>query len=325
MDLLNASFLHQPLWLWTLFFAFIGGILVLDLGVFVKKAQEISAPRSLLLFSVYALFAALFCGVLYWHGGAETAEAFATGYVIELGLSVDNVFVIGMIFAHLSIPAKFQHRVLFWGVLGALVLRGVVIVLGGEIVEKYNDVLLLFAAFLIYSGVKMLVSGDVAVNMRNSKMMRFFRHYLRITNELRGERFFVREMSTTEPRRIKLYVTPLFLALLLIEFCDAAFAVDSVPAMLAVSHETFAVYACDIFAVLGLRALYFLLTAALSKFDNLQSACAVLLILIGVKIVVNEFWVKVDDLLSLIGTFAILGTGVLVSLLKKNSEMEGAA
>ena len=320
--MLTGLFLHQPLWLWLLFFAFVIGILVLDLGVFVKKAQEISAARSLLLFTVYALFAGLFCAVLYRHGGAARAEAFATGYVIELGLSVDNVFVIGMIFAHLNIPAKFQHRVLFWGVLGALVLRGVVIVLGGEIVEKYNDVLLLFAAFLIYSGVKMIVSGDVAINMQNSRMMRFFRHYLRITGELRDEHFFVREQSTTEPDKIKLYVTPLFLALLLIEFCDAAFAVDSVPAILAVSHETFAVYACDIFAVLGLRALYFLLTAALSKFNGLQSACAVLLILIGIKIVVNEYWFKVDDLLSLVGTFAILGTGVLISLMKKTPETE---
>ncbi|MBR1777103.1 MAG: TerC/Alx family metal homeostasis membrane protein [Alphaproteobacteria bacterium] len=300
-------------------------ILFLDLGILEKKAQEISAKNSVLLFSAYAGIACLFGLWIYWYFGASMASEFFTGYIVEMGLSIDNVFVISLVFSYLAIPRHLQHRVLFWGILGAAVLRGFMFVIGAEILDKYDRVLLIFAVFLIYSGLKMLFSQEPAINLSDSRMVRFFRHYLRVTNELHEEHFFVRLPSTTDPSKMKWYATPLLLALLLIEFGDALFAIDSVPAMFAVSHETFALYSSDMFAVLGLRALYFLLSAAIHRFSYLQPACAVLLVLIGVKVFVGEFFFKVDDRISLAITFILLFGGVLLSLVesvKREEELE---
>ena len=319
-DFLFTLFLHQPLWIWLMFLAIVIAILFLDLGVLEKGAREISAKKSLALFMTYAGIACLFSAWLYWYFGNQMATDFIMGYVVEMGLSVDNVFVIGLVFSYLNIPRNQQHRVLFWGILGAVILRGVVIVVGAEIIDKYDPVLLIFGVFLIYSGLKTLLSDEPGINLSDSRLLRVFRRYLRVTPELRGEHFFVRERN--EKGKMKWYATPLFLALLLIEFGDAVFACDSVPAVLAVSHETFAVYASDIFAVLGLRALYFLLAAALHRFSYLQPACAVLLVVIGLKIFVNEFFCKVDDVWSLVVTFSLLGGGILFSLLKKAEKEE---
>lgn len=316
-DFLFCVFLHQPLWIWLMFFGIFCAILFLDLGILEKKAREIGAKKSLLLFSTYSAAACLFGGWIYWYFGKDMASEFFMGYIVEMGLSIDNVFVISLVFSYLAIPRSLQHRVLFWGILGAAVLRGLMFVIGAEILDRYDPVLLIFAVFLIYSGLKMLLSDEPAFNLSDSRMLRFFRHYLRITNELRGERFFVRQPSQSEPGKMKWYATPLFLALLLIEFGDALFAIDSVPAMLAVSHETFAVYSSDMFAVLGLRSLYFLLSAAMNRFSFLQPACAILLVAIGVKVFVGEFFFKVDDRISLLVTFVLLGGGVLLSLLSK--------
>lgn len=323
-DFLFFTVLHQPVWIWLMFFSIGFAILFLDLGFLEKKAEEISAKKSLLLFSTYTLIACLFGGWIYWYFGAQMASEYFMGYVVEMGLSIDNVFVISLVFSYLAIPRHLQHRVLFWGILGAAVLRGVMFVIGAEILDRYDPVLLIFAVFLMYSGLKMLFTDEPAINLENSKMLRFFRHYLRITNELHGERFFVKRPSQSEPGKMKWYATPLFLALLLIEFGDALFAIDSVPAMLAVSHETFAVYSSDMFAVLGLRALYFLLSAALHRFAYLQPACAVLLVAIGIKVVVSEFFFKVDDRISLVITFALLAGGILLSLLKTSDKEESA-
>ena len=279
-----------------------------------KNAEEISAKKSVTLFSAYAGVSCLFGLWVYWYFGASTASDFFTGYIVEMGLSIDNIFVISLVFSYLAIPAHFQHRVLFWGILGAAVLRGIMFVIGAEILDKYDHVLLLFAVFLIYSGVKMLVSDEPAINLSDSRMVRFFRRYLRVTDELHKERFFVKLPSEDGSGKLKRYATPLFLALLLIEFGDALFAIDSVPVMFAVSHETFAVYTSDMFAVLGLRALYFLLSAAIHRFSYLQPACAILLVTVGVKVFINEFFFKVDDRISLAITFILLFGGVLLSL-----------
>ncbi len=315
-DFLFISVLHQPLWIWLMFLGIVCAILFLDLGILEKKAQEISAKKSLFLFSIYAGVACLFGCWIYWYFGEELASEFFTGYIVEMGLSIDNVFVISLVFSYFAIPRSLQHRVLFWGILGVVVLRGVMFVIGAEILDRYDSVLLIFAVFLIYSGLKMLLSDDAVINLSDSRMVRFFRHYLRVTNELHGERFFVRLPSRSEPGKMKWYATPVFLALLLIEFGDALFAIDSVPAMFAVSHETFAVYSSDVFAVLGLRSLYFLLCAALHRFSCLQPACAILLVAIGLKVFVGEFFFKVDDRISLLITFVLLAGGILLSLFK---------
>lgn len=321
-DFLYCVVLHQPLWIWLMFFGIFSAVLFLDLGVLEKDAQEISAKKSLILFSTYAGIASLFGGWMYWYFGREMAAEYFMGYVVEMGLSIDNVFVMSLVFAYLGVPRPLQHRVLFWGILGAAILRGLMFVIGAEILDRYDFVLLIFAVFLIYSGLKMLISEEAAVNLSNSRMLRFLRHYLRLTTELRGEHFFVKEPSQSEPGKMKWYATPLFLALLLIEFGDALFAIDSVPAMLAVSHETFAVYSSDMFAVLGLRALYFLLSAALHRFSYLQPACAVLLVTIGIKVFIGEFWFKVDDRISLLITFGLFFGGVMLSLIKTGAKQE---
>ena len=314
-DFLYFPFLHQPLWIWLMFCMVVCAILFLDLGILEKKAQEISAKTSVMLFSTYAGIACLFGLWIYWYFSPSMASEFFTGYFVEMGLSIDNVFVISLVFSYLAIPSHLQHRVLFWGILGAAVLRGMMFIVGAEILDKYDHVLLLFAVFLIYSGLKMLLSDEPAINLSDSRMVRFFRHYLRVTNELHEEHFFVRLPSTSEPGKMKWYATPLFLALLLIEFGDAMFAIDSVPVMFAVSHETFAVYSSDMFAVLGLRALYFLISAAIHRFAYLQPACAIMLVIIGIKVFVNEFFFKVDDRISLAITFFLLFGGMLLSML----------
>ena len=231
-----------------------------------------------------------------------------------MGLSIDNVFVISLVFSYLSIPDHLQHRVLFWGILGAVVLRGAMIVIGAEIIDRYDPVLLVFAVFLIYSGIKMLLSEGDVINLSESRMVRMLRRFMRVTKTLHGEKFFVRLPDPSRPSKKKWYVTPLFLALVLIEFGDALFAVDSVPAVFAVSHEAFAVYTSNIFAVLGLRSLYFLLAAAMHRFCYLQPACAILLVIIGLKVFVSEFFFNVSDVLSLVITFVLLIGGILASM-----------
>lgn len=318
-DFFFVSFLHQPLWVWLMFAGIGGLVLFLDLGILEKKSKEISAKKSIVLFSSYAGVACLFGMWIYWYFGSSMASVFFTGYIVEMGLSIDNIFVISLVFSYLSIPRHFQHRVLFWGILGAAVLRGAMFTIGAEILDRYDGVLLIFAVFLIYSGIKTLCSEDASINLSDSFAVRFLRRYLRITNEIHNECFFVR-ISEKAGEKAKLFATPLFLALLLIEFGDALFAIDSVPVMFAVSHDTFAIYSGDMFAVLGLRALYFLLLAAIHKFSYLKPACAVLLVMVGIKVFINEFFFKVDDRLSLAITFLLLVGGVSLSLIKKPSE-----
>ena len=320
MDILNnfmsAVIEHQPVWVWLVFFGVVLFILVLDLGVLERGAKEISAKKSILLFSTYALIACCFGGWIRLRFGSAMSAEFFTGYLVEMGLSVDNVFVISLVFSYLNIPRNYQHRVLFWGILGAVVLRGIMIVLGAEIIDRYDPVLLVFAVFLIYSGVKMLLSEGDIVNLSESRLVRLMRRFMRVTEGLYGERFFVRLPDPKNAKKKKLYATPLFLALVLIEFGDAVFAVDSVPAVFAVSHEAFAVYTSNIFAVLGLRSLYFLLAAAMHRFCYLQPACALLLVIIGLKVFVCEFFFDVSDVWSLAITFSLLIGGVLASILK---------
>ena len=329
MDILNnfmtAVIEHQPVWVWLVFFGVVLFILVLDLGVLERDAKEIGAKKSILLFSTYALIACLFGGWIHIRFGKEVSAEFFTGYLVEMGLSIDNVFVISLVFSYLNIPKNLQHRVLFWGILGAVVLRGIMIVLGAEIIDRYDPVLLVFAVFLIYSGIKMLLSEGEVINLSESRALKLLRRVMRVTSTLHGEKFFVRLPNPKKGGKKSLYVTPLFLALLLIEFGDAVFAVDSVPAVFAVSHEAFAVYTSNIFAVLGLRSLYFLLAAAMHRFCYLQPACALLLVVIGLKVFVSEFFFDVSDVLSLVITFGLLIGGILASMVKTAVKKTSAA
>jgi tellurite resistance protein TerC len=248
--------------------------------------------------------------------GQQAGVEYLTGFVVEKSLAMDNVFVIAMIFAYLAIPREYQHRVLFWGVLGVIALRAVMIGFGATLVAEFGWVLYLFAAFLVATGVKMLWWGGEQSDLSQNPVLKLLRRHFRVTEGLHGERFFVRMPDPAGTGRPVTYMTPLFLALVLIEVADVIFAVDSIPAIFAITTDPFVVYTSNIFAILGLRALYFALAAVLHRFAYLKQALAILLIFIGSKIFVADLfgWTKFPAEWSLGITFAILGTGVIYSL-----------
>jgi tellurite resistance protein TerC len=315
VDLLMADLLGKPAWLWLLFLGIVLVLLVLDLGVLHKGSREIGVRESLLLSTFYIVLGVGFGGLVWMQLGPQAGVEYLTGFVVEKSLAMDNVFVIAMIFAYFAIPRAYQHRVLFWGILGVIVLRAVMIGLGATLVAEFGWVLYLFAAFLIATGVKMLWWGGEGTDLSKNPVLRLVRRRFRVTDELHGERFFVRLPDPAIGRTVT-WLTPLFLALVLIEVADVIFAVDSVPAIFAITTDPYLVYTSNIFAILGLRALYFALAAVLHRFAYLKQALAVLLIFIGSKIFVADLlgWSKFPAEWSLGITFAILGAGILYSL-----------
>nr|WP_229583323.1 TerC family protein [Paracoccus sp. S-4012] len=308
-------FLGQPLWLWLLFLTMVVVLLVLDLGVLNRGNKEIGVRRSLMLSGMYVAVGLAFGGFVWWQMGAERALEYTTGFVIEKSLAMDNIFVIAMIFGALAIPRHLQHRVLFWGILGVIVLRGLMIAVGATLVARYEWVLLIFAAFLIFTGIRMLMDGDHEEDLSQNRAFQWLRRNLRVTNRLHGDRFFVRRQTREGSL---LFATPLFLALAMVEIADVIFAVDSVPAIFAITTDPYIVYTSNIFAILGLRALYFALAAILHRFAYLKQALAVLLVFIGGKVIAAEMLgiEKVPALFSLSVTFLILGAGIGWSLWK---------
>lgn len=315
MDLLTIDLLGKPLWMWGVFLAIVAVLLVLDLGLLHRKQREIGVRESLLLSAFYIVLGLAFGAWVWFSLGAQSGVEYLTGFVVEKSLAMDNVFVIAMIFAFFAIPRRYQHRVLFWGILGVIALRAVMIGVGATLVQEFAWVLYLFAAFLILTGVKMLWMDDGHKSLSDNRVLQWLKARLRVTEELHGERFAVRLSDPATGRRV-LFFTPLFLALVLIEVADVIFAVDSVPAIFAITTDPFIVYTSNIFAILGLRALYFALAAVLHRFTYLKQALAVLLIFIGSKIFVADLfgWAKFPAELSLGITFAILAAGIGYSL-----------
>jgi len=306
-------FLGQPVWAWLLFLAIVVVLLAFDLGVLHRKEREIPVGESLALSAGYIAVALLFGAWVWWSMGAQPGIDYLTGYFVEKSLSLDNVFVISLIFATLAVPRSLQHRVLFYGILGVVVMRALVIGFGTSIIAQFGWVLFLFGGFLILTGIKMLLLAERPADMADSRMLRFLRKHLRVTNGLRGSAFLARE---TDPRtgRAGWYATPLLLALVMVELVDVIFAVDSVPAILAITTDPYIVYTSNIFAVLGLRALYFALAASVHRFHYLKYALALVLIFIGAKIFANQLYGKIDPAISLGVTFALLAGGILFSL-----------
>jgi len=266
-----------------------------------------------------------FGGWVWWQSGQQAGLEYLTGFVVEKSLAMDNIFVIAMIFGYFAIPRAYQHRVLLWGILGVIVLRGIMIAAGASIVENYHWVLYLFAAFLILTGIKMLMTADKEYDVSGNPVLRFLRRHLPVTEKLEGHRFFVRREDATSGR-MKTYVTPLFLALVMVELADLVFAVDSIPAVFAITTDPFIVYTSNIFAILGLRALYFALSALIHRFAYLKYALSVVLIFIGAKIFVADMLglAKIPPLVSLGATVAILAAGILGSLwATRNGENAG--
>lgn len=326
MDFLWTDFLGTATWMWLSFLALIILLLALDLGVLHKKNAEIGIRESFLLSAFYMSLGLAFGGWVWWQSGQQAGLEYLTGFVVEKSLAMDNIFVIAMIFGYFAIPRAYQHRVLLWGILGVIVLRGIMIAAGASIVENYHWVLYLFAAFLIVTGIKMLLTADKEYDVSGNPLLRFLRKHLPITEKLEGHRFVVRREDVFSGK-MKIYFTPLFLALVMVELADLVFAVDSIPAVFAITTDPFIVYTSNIFAILGLRALYFALSALIHRFAYLKYALSVVLIFIGSKIFVADMLglAKIPPMVSLGVTLAILGAGILGSLWATRNEDKAGA
>jgi tellurite resistance protein TerC len=326
MEFLMVDWLGKPVWMWLGFMSLVAFLLALDLGVLHKKEREIGVSESLMLSAGYITLGLAFGGWVWWYLGEASGLAYVTGFVIEKSLAMDNVFVIAMIFTTFAIPRLYQHRVLFWGILGVIVLRAIMIGLGATLVQQFGWVLYIFAAFLILTGIQMWRSAETVYDVEANPVLKFIRKRFRVTPTLHGERFFVKQ---DDPKTGKLawFMTPLFLALIMVEIVDLVFAVDSVPAIFAITIDPFIVYTSNIFAILGLRALYFALAAMVHRFHYLKYALAILLVFIGSKIFVADAFglAKIPPAASLSITFAILAGGIGWSLWKTRKSVAAPA
>ncbi len=315
MDFLWSDFLGTPTWMWLSFLALVIFLLVLDLGVLHGKSHEIGMRESLYLSAFYIALGVAFGGFVWFQNGQQAGLEYLTGFVVEKSLAMDNIFVIAMIFGTFAIPRAYQHRVLLYGILGVIILRGIMIAAGAAVVENYHWVLYLFAAFLVITGIKMLIVADKPHDIENNPILKFLRRVLPITKGLRGEKFLVREPDPVTGK-LKTWATPLLLALVMVEFVDLVFAVDSIPAIFAITTDPYVVYTSNIFAILGLRALYFALSALIHRFVYLKYALSVVLIFIGSKIFIADMlgMAKIPPMLSLGVTMGILAAGIIGSL-----------
>lgn len=320
-SLFFVEWLGKPLWMWASFIALVIAILSFDLGILHKKNKEIGVGESIKLSALYISLGLAFGAWVWWYLGAESGLAYMTGFVVEKTLALDNVFVIALIFSFFAVPRLYQHRVLFWGILGVIVLRAIMIGVGATLVAEFSWLLYVFAAFLIVTGIKMLVMKDAEPDMSKNPLVRLMRNRFNITDNHHGERFFVKQ---ADPQTGKLvwFITPLFMALVVIEVADVIFAVDSVPAIFAITTDPFIVYTSNIFAILGLRALYFALAAMIHRFKYLKPALAIVLVFIGSKIFAADLLglEKFPAALSLGITFAIIASGVVWSLVKTRGQ-----
>jgi tellurite resistance protein TerC len=308
----------KPVWMWAVLLAMVAGLLTLDLGFFHKRRVDaISVRDSLLTCSCYTALAGMF-GLWVWHViGADAGANFFTGYVIELSLSMDNLFVMAVIFLHLSIPEKYRHRVLMWGITGVILLRGAMILAGVALIGRFDWILLTFGVFLIGTGIRMLFEhGDKATpNFEESRVLAFLKRVVHVTSQVDGDRFFVRDPDYGR-ELMCYYATPLFLALCLIELSDIVFAVDSIPAIFAVTTDPFIIFSSNLFACLGLRALFFALSAVMERFAYVKYALAIILAFIGAEIFYDHFISDVSPMLTLGITLALLLGGAAISLAK---------
>jgi tellurite resistance protein TerC len=296
-------------WLWIGFNAFILAMLALDLGVFHRKTHVVSLRESLTWTGVWMVLALVFNAGVWHYAGSQKALEFFTGYLIEKSLSVDNVFVFALLFSYFAVPAQYQHKVLFWGILGALIMRAIMIALGAALITKFAWIIYVFGGFLILTGIKMIVKREEEIHPERNPVVRLFKRLMPVTPGYRGDKFFVRENGIR-------MATPLFVVLLLVEFTDLIFAVDSIPAIFAVTKDPFIVYTSNVFAILGLRSLYFALAGVMDKFHYLKIGLGVVLSFVGVKMILAHTPWKIDTLVSLGVIILILTTSVVWSLLK---------
>ena len=297
------------LWLWVGFNVFVLAMLALDLGVFHRKAHVVTLKESMSWTVVWVGLALVFNFGVWHYMGPQKGLEFFTGYVIEKSLSVDNVFVFALLFSYFAVPPIYQHKVLFWGILGALIMRAIMIFLGAALIAKFAWIIYVFGAFLILTGIKMIVKREEEIHPERNPLVRWFKKLMPVTNDYRGDKFFVRENGVR-------MATPLFVVLLLVEFSDLIFAVDSIPAIFAVTTDPFIVYTSNVFAILGLRSLYFALAGVMDKFHYLKIGLGVVLSFVGVKMLLGHTAWKIDTNVSLGVIVGILTISVIASLLR---------
>ncbi|MGL4591216.1 MAG: TerC family protein, partial [Aestuariivirga sp.] len=295
------------------------GLLVFDLGFLHKGQKEIEAKESFILYAGYVAIAFAFGAWVWWARGAQSGLEFFTGYLIEQSLAMDNIFVIATVFTFLGIPRIYQHRVLFWGILGVIVFRAILIGLGAALVMSFSWILFVFGAFLVFTGLKMFKTSSEKPSVEDNLILRLIKKNFRVTDTLHGEKFTVK-LPDPKTGKVVTFITPLLVALIMVEFVDLIFAVDSVPAIFAVTQDPFIVYTSNIFAILGLRALYFALAAAIHRFKYLQYSLAVILVLVGIKIFLVPLGIKIDTALSLFVTVSVLASGIFYSLWKTRND-----
>lgn len=314
--------MDTPIWLWIGFNVFVLAMLALDLGVFHRKSHAVSGKEALTWSLIWISLSLVFNAVIYFYWdrmapnstytNGEAALAFFTGYLIEKSLSVDNIFVFILIFSFFAVPAAYQHRVLFWGILGALIMRGTLIAVGAALLEEFHWIIYGFGAFLIFTGIRMALQQEEHVQPDKNPVVKFFRRFMPVTENFEKDQFFVRRAG-------KLFATPLFLILLVVESTDLIFAVDSIPAIFAVTQDPFIVYTSNVFAILGLRALYFLLANVMDKFQYLKLGLSAVLVFIGAKMVIVDFY-EIPIGISLGVVAGILTISILASLWKAKIE-----
>ncbi|OFY65411.1 MAG: hypothetical protein A2V64_07725 [Bacteroidetes bacterium RBG_13_43_22] len=302
--------MQVSIFFWIGFHVFIFLMLALDLGIFNKKAHKVPVKEALIWSSVWISLALLFSlFILYEFGKTRTLE-FLTGYVIEYSLSVDNIFVFILIFSFFAVKDEYQHRILFWGIIGALVMRGIFIFTGVALIHKFHWIVIIFGGFLVFTGIKMMLQKEVQVDPGKNPILRFFRKFIPVSDEPHGGKLFLRNNHKT-------YATPLFLVLLVIESSDLIFAVDSIPAILAISQETFIVYTSNIFAILGLRSLYFAVSGIMRYFRYLKVGLSFILTFVGLKMLASFFNFEIPIMLSLTIIISILLISIIASILIK--------
>jgi tellurite resistance protein TerC len=300
----------------ALFVAFNAGVLAVlavDLGIFNKKAHKISVKEAAIWSSIWITLSLAFAGVIYRLHGPKSALEFVTGYLIEYSLSIDNIFVIVLIFSYFRIPEKYQHRVLFWGIIGALLMRGSMIGAGAILIQRFHWIIYVFGAFLIFTGIRMAMQDESDIEPEANPVLRLVRRLLPVTHDYRGQSFFVKEA----PKRgdaARIMATPLFVVLVLVETTDLIFAVDSIPAIFAVTQDPFLVYTSNVCAILGLRSLYFLLAGVIHTFRFLKFGVAAVLTFVGAKMLLGSVY-EIPIHISLVVIVVLLAASVIASMM----------
>jgi tellurite resistance protein TerC len=303
------------IWLWVGFTIFVLGMLALDLGVFHRSAHAVSLKEAGIWSAVWITLALVFNALVYAFMGHEAGLQFLTGYLIEKSLSVDNIFVFVLIFSYFSVPAMYQHRVLFWGIFGALIMRAILIATGAALIERFHWVIYIFGAFLVFTGIRMAFHKNEELHLEDNPVVKLFKRFMSVVPEYHGQKFFVRHMG-------QLLATPLFVVLLLVESTDLVFALDSIPAIFAITTDPFIVYTSNVFAILGLRALYFLLAGVMDKFRYLKIGLSIVLVFVGLKMLAEAIHLSIPIHLSLGVIATVLVVSVLASLWKTRREQQ---